>query len=82
MLEIAVGTGMLYNKVVPMRAVSTLWLNLLLKLWCWSNTIKNVDPELSSNVVRRQQLVLPGKDMPGFPRIGYFRLYAGVLGPI
>ena len=55
-VDIAVVTDILCNGVVPVRAVTTLWLHLLLKLWCWSNTIENVDPEVSSNVVQSQRL--------------------------
>ena len=82
MLELAVGTDTICNKVVPVRAVTTIWLHLLLKRWCWSNTINNVGPELSSYVVGRQRLVLPGKYMPRFPRIVHIRLHSGVIGPI
>ena len=73
---------MLYNEVVPVRAVTTLWLNPKIKLWYRRNTIKNIDPELSLNVVMRQRLVLPGKDMPGLPCIDHRHLHTGVLGPI
>ena len=79
MLELAVDTNMIYNKVVSVCDVTTLCLHILLNLWCQSNTIKNVDPEMSSNVVRLQRLVIPRKDMPEFPRIGYLRLPAGVI---